>query len=155
MSMEQASFDEYKALYGEELDQAAYDRLAWQAKRAMDSVTTGVDGVRKLDAAPPAEEYGAQAVKRCQMALVHLLHEMEMAAGTVTREDGTVTGRAVTSITAGAESVTFAAPAGTSGGSAERQRVLRETAEEYLDGVADANGVPLLYGGIYPVKLEV
>lgn len=153
--MEQASFAEYKALYGEELDQAGYDRLAWQAKRAMDGVTTGVDGVRKLDAAPPAEEYGAQAVKRCQMALVHLLHEMEMAAGTVTREDGTVTGRAVTSITAGAESVTFAAPAGTSGGSAERQRVLRETAEEYLDGVADANGVPLLYGGIYPVKLEV
>ena len=72
--MEQASFDEYKALYGEELDQAAYDRLAWQARRAMDSVTTGVDGVRKLDAAPPAEEYGAQAVKRCQMALVHMLH---------------------------------------------------------------------------------
>ena len=153
--MEQASFDEYKALYGEELDQAAYDRLAWQAKRAMDSVTTGVDGVRKLDAAPPAEEYGAQAVKRCQMALVHILHETETAAGTVVRADGTVTGRAVTSITAGAESVTFAAPATVSGGSVERQRAIRETAEEYLDGVADANGVPLLYGGAYPVKLEV
>ena len=152
--MEQASFDEYKALYGGELDQAGYDRLAWQVKRAMDSVTTGVDGVRKLDAAPPAEGYGVQAVKRCQMALVHLLHEMEMAAGTVTREDGTVTGRAVTSITAGAESVTFAAPAGASGDSKERQRALRETAEEYLDGVADGNGVPLLYGGAYPVKLE-
>ena len=152
--MEQASFDEYKALYGEELDQAAYDRLAWQAKRAMDSVTTGVDGVRKLDAAPPAEEYSVQAVKRCQMALVHLLHETEAAAGTAVREDGTVTGRAVTSITAGAESVTFAAPAGAGGGSTERQRALRQTAEEHLSGVADANGVPLLYGGKYPVPLE-
>ena len=152
--MEQASFAEYKALYGGELDQAGYDRLAWQAKRAMDSVTTGVDGVRKLDAAPPEEEYGAQAVKRCQMALVHLLHETEAVAGTVTREDGTVTSRAVTSISAGAESITFAAPAGANAGGAERQGALRETAEEYLDGVADANGVPLLYGGQYPVKLE-
>ena len=152
--MEQASFDEYKALYGEELDQAAYDRLVWEACRAMDDVTTGVDGVRKLEAAAPAGD-GAEAVKRCQMALVHMLHETEAAAGTVTREDGTVTGRAVTSITAGAESVTFAAPATVSGGSVERQRAIRETAEEYLDGVADGNGVPLLYGGAYPVKLEV
>lgn len=151
--MEQASFDEYKALYGEELDQAGYDRLAWQAKRAMDSVTTGVDGVRKLAAAPPTEEYGVQAVKRCQMALVHMLHETEAAAVTVVRADGTVTGRAVTSITAGAESVTFAAPAAVSGDRTEQQRVLRQTAEEYLDGVADANGVPLLYGGKYPVPL--
>ena len=151
--MEQASFDEYKALYGEELDQAAYDRLAWQARRAMDSVTTGVDGVRKLDAAPPEEEYGAQAVKRCQMALVHLLHETEAAAGTVVRADGTVTGRAVTSISAGAESVTFAAPAGANADGTERQRTIRQTAEEYLDGVTDGNGVPLLYAGKYPVPL--
>ena len=152
--MEQASFDEYKALYGEELDQAGYDRLAWQARRAMDSVSTGVDGVRKLDAAPPAEEYGAQAVKRCQMALVHLLHETEAAAGTVVRADGTVTGRAVTSVTAGAESVTFAAPAGVNASGTERQRALREAVEEHLSGVADGNGVPLLYAGQYPVKLE-
>ena len=150
--MEKVSFGEYQALYGSELDQADFDRLVWEACRAMDDVTTGVDGLRKLEAAAPAGD-GAEAVKRCQMALVHLLHEMESAGGTVVRADGTVTGRAVTSITAGAESISFAAPAGQGAGEDWRQGQMRAVMERYLAGVADANGVPLLYGGKYPVQL--
>ena len=150
--MERASFEEYQALYGEELDQAAYDRLIWEACQAMDNVTTGVDGVRKLEAAAPVGD-GAEAVKRCQMALVCLLAQMESAGGTVVRADGTVTGRAVTSITAGAESVSFAAPAGQNAGEEWRQGQVRAVMERYLAGVTDQNGVPLLYGGSYPVPL--
>ena len=150
--MEKASFDEYKALYGDELDQAGFDRLVWEAYRAMDNAATGVDGVRKLEAAAPAGD-GAEAVKRCQMSLVHLLNQMESAGGTVVRADGTVTGRAVTSITAGAESISFAAPAGQSAGEDWRQGQMRAVIERCQAGVVDANGVPLLYGGIYPVPL--
>ena len=63
-------------------------------------------------------------------------------------------GRVVTDLTAGAESVRFAAPEGLSSGEAESRRALRQTAEEYLAGVADANGVPLLFAGVYPVRPE-
>ena len=116
----------------------------------MDNLTTGVDGVHKLSEAAPAEEHAVQAVKRCELALIHQLRQMEMSQGTVDREDGTVTGRVVTAVTAGAESVSFAAPVGQASGGNERRRLLRQTAEEHLAGVADANGVPLLYAGKYP-----
>ena len=151
--MAQASYEDYKALYGEdELDQAAFGRLAWEARRIMDDVTTGVDGVRKLDEAMPEDERGAEAVRRCALALVRKLGQMESAQGTVSRADGTVTGRVVTDLTAGAESVRFAAPEGQVSGEEERRRALRQTAEEYLAGVADKNGVPLLYAGPYPCR---
>ncbi len=150
--MEKVSFGEYQALYGDELDQADFDRLVWEACRAMDNAATGVDGMRKLEAAAPVGD-GAEAVKRCQMELVHQLHGMERAGGTVVRADGTVTGRAVTSITAGAESISFAAPAGQNAGEDWRQGQVRAVIERYLAGVTDRNGVPLLYAGIYPVPL--
>ena len=149
--MAQASYEDYKALYGEDgLDQAAFDRLAWEARKIMDDVTTGVDGVRKLAASAPTEEQAAEAVRRCELALVRKLQQMESAQGTISRADGTVTGKVVTDLTAGAESVRFAVPEGQVSGGAESQRALRQTAERYLAGVADKNGVPLLYTGFYP-----
>ena len=149
-----ASCEDYRALYGEDgPDQAGFDRLAWEARHVMENVTTGADGVCKLTAAEPTDERGAEAVKRCELALVRILHQEESVRGTVARADGTVTGKVITSVTAGAESVRFAEPAGQSGGE-ERQKRLRQTAEGYLAGVADANGVPLLFAGPYPVSLE-
>ncbi len=154
--MAQVTYEDYKSLYGEDgLGQTAFDRLAWEARRVMDNVTTGVDGVRKLAVAAPVEESAAEAVKRCELALAHVMGEAESVRGTVARSDGTVTGRVVTSISAGAESVSYAAPAGQSGDREELKKRLRQTAEEYLAGVADKNGVPLLFAGKYPVCLEV
>ncbi len=154
--MAQVSYEDYRALYGEDgLDQAAFDRLAWEARHVMENVTTGVDGVRKLAVAAPTEGSAAEAVKRCELALVHILHEAESVRGTVAREDGTVTGKVVTSVAAGAESVSYAAPSGQSSSGEELQKRLRQTAEEYLAGAADKNGVPLLFAGKYPVRLEV
>lgn len=149
--MARASYEDYKALYGEdEMDQAAFDRLVWEARKVMDDVTTGMDGVRKLTVAMPEDEKGAEAVRRCELALVRRLGQMESTQGSVIRADGTVTGKVITDLTAGAESVRFAAPEGQASSEEERRRTLRQTAERYLAGVADKNGVPLLYAGFYP-----
>ena len=76
------------------------------------------------------------------------LWQTEQAEGCVSRADGTVTGKVVTAVTAGSESVSFAAPAAASG--EDREIRCREIVERYLSGAADANGVNLLYMGRYP-----
>ena len=144
-----ASYEDYTALYGGGATEAEFERLAWEAGRIMDAATTGVDGVRKLAAAMPEDAYGAKAVRRCCCALVRRLWTAEQAESYVNRPDGTVAGRVVTAVSAGAESVTFAKPADTPAGES-RERMLRRTAEELLAGIGDKNGVPLLYMGIYP-----
>lgn len=138
----------YAALYPDGPDESAFERLRWEARRIMDRATTGLDGVRKLAVAPPVREDDAQAVERCEAALVRTLWQMEQAGGCVSRDDGTVTGRVVTAVTAGSESVSFAVP--TAGSRADREERCREVVERYLTGAADANGVNLLYMGRYP-----
>lgn len=141
-------YDQYAALYPDGPDEGAFDRLRWEARQIMDRATTGLDGVRKLAVAPPTEEHDAQAVERCEAALVRLLWQTEQADGCASRPDGTVTGKVVTAITAGSESVSFAAPTAASAEDGEER--CRKLAERYLSGVADANGVNLLYMGLYP-----
>ncbi len=143
---------EYAVLYPDGPEEKDYERFRWQARRIMDRVTTGVDGVRKLSAAPPTEPDAVQAVERCQAALVHALWQMEREECYVNREDGTVTGRVVTAITAGSESVSFAAPGNGAVTAREKEERCRRMAEMYLEGVADANGVNLTYMGRYPMK---
>ncbi len=139
----------YAALYPDGPDESAFERLRWEARHVMDRATTGLDGLRKLEAAPPADEDDKEAVERCEAALVHLLWQTDQAEGCVSRADGTVTGRVVTAVTAGSESVSFAAPTAVS--REDREKQCRETVERYLAGVRDANGVNLLYMGLYPV----
>ena len=143
---------EYAALYPDGPDQGGFERLGWAARRIMEQAVTGVDGVQKLAAAPPTAPEAAQAVERCQAALIHQLWQAEQAAGCARRADGLVTGRVVTAVTAGNESVSYAAPAGAASWQ-ESQEMLQRTVERYLAGVPDANGVNLLYMGAYPVKM--
>ena len=77
-------FARYAALYPDGPDESAFDRLRWEARRVMDRATTGLDGLRKLEAAPPADEQDKEAVERCEAALVHLLWQTDQAwsAGT-------------------------------------------------------------------------
>ncbi len=145
--MAYAAYEDYVNLYGGgEADEAAFGRLLPEAGRIMERAVTGVDGVCKLKAAPPSDEDGAETVKRCACALVRALWQAERRDGCVERLDGTVTGRVVTRITAGQESVTYAAPASAGGG----RRNLEDLAREYLAGVPDGNGVNLTYMGPYP-----
>ena len=144
----------YAALYPDGPGEGEFERLDWQAGRIMDRATTGVDGVRKLAVAPPTDPYAAQAVLRCEAALVRLLWREEQRAGCLARPDGTVASKVVTAVTAGSESVSFAQSQQTDGDPAAREALYGETVREHLSGVADANGVSLLYMGRYPAAVK-
>ena len=146
---------EYAVLYPDGPEEKNFERFRWQARHVMDRATTGADGVHKLTAAPPTEPGAVQAVERCQAALIHELWQMEQAECYVNREDGTVSGRVVTAVTAGSESVSFAMPAAGTVTAREKEERCRRMAEAYLAGVADANGVNLTYMGRYPAKAGV
>ena len=149
---------EYTAIYGA-IDSQDFSRLSWEASRLMDIHTTGVDGFKKLSEAIPTDADDLECVTRCCAALIHLMSEIENAEQSVTgytvRADGTVVSKAVSSISSGSESITFANGATTAlgaavGDSAAREKMYADTIKKYLSGVTDANGVNLLYMGAYP-----
>ena len=143
-------WEQYAALYPDGPDESGYERFRWEARRIMDRAVTGADGVNKLTAAPPTAPEAVQAVQMCQAALTHLLWTLEREESYVNLPDGSAAARVVTAVTAGSESVSYAAP---STGPEQRQARIRQTVERYLAGVPDGNGVNLLYAGTYPVKV--
>lgn len=163
-----ATYEDYKVLYKDNgLDEAGFTRLIWDAERAMDDATTGADLVHKLRLYPPTDEYGAEAVKRCACALVDTLRQIEeadeadsKARAMVENADGAVHSRVIASISSGSESISYAtgsaARSGTTAIDAARSdpearaRLLADTVRRYLSGVTDANGVNLLFMGVYP-----
>lgn len=164
-------YEFYTALYGPEIPETDFNRLVWDACRRMDARTTGIDRVKKLRSAFPVDEEDAEAVQRCAAALVNALYQIEAAEkaaqsvqGYIAREDGTVTSKVVTSLSAGNESIGFSAGGSSSGtqtsisaavsNSAARNQLLDDTVTECLSGVADANGVNLLYMGRYPCRIN-
>ncbi len=169
--MSYATYEDYKALYGEEsMGEAVFGRLSWEADKLMDDATTGVDGTRKLRVAMPKCKHGKEAVKRCACALVDTLRQIDEAAEAIRKAqslaenaDGTLQGRVITSRSAGGESISYAAGSaaihGTTAASAAvsdltaRQRLMDDTVRRYLSGIPDANGVNLLYMGPYPAGL--
>lgn len=159
-----ADYTDFTRLYGSVIQEPAFNRLSYDASREIDFQTTGVDGIRKLSEFFPTDPDDVEAVKRCCCALVDVLFNVEQAtraAGVIAREDGTYTGRAITSINSGSESISFA----TAGASASvysqaasseaaRQVLLSSTVKRYLSGAKDSNGVNLLYLGVYPLVSE-
>lgn len=160
------TYDAYKTIYGDEdFTEADFNRLGFRAQRVLDDLTTGVDGVRKLAVAMPTEEYAKECVVRCLGELIHLSAQVEVTrnAGAAAKQaDGTVaTSNAVTSVSSGAESMTFASGSAVSsaireaaGSTAAERQLYTATVREYLSGIDDANGVRLLFGGRYPVALK-
>lgn len=160
-------FDFYKKISGAEaIPEAEFLRLSWGACRRLDRMTTGIDGVRKLKAAFPVDEEDAEAVKRCACAFVDAAYRVEqagkenaLASGFVESENG-VHGKVISSISAGNESISFSASSESSesafskaAASKEEEAALyNDIVREYLSGIADANGVNLLYMGRYPFR---
>lgn len=138
--------------------EADYNRRAWDASQLMDYHTTGVDGVAKLRKHLPTDEYDLEAVKRCCCALIDLMVKVdaaEAASGLVARADGTVSGKIVSSVSSGSESISYSTAAVTAFDKAVADRSARDTlysdiVRHYLSGVHDSNGVNLLYMGAYP-----
>ena len=154
--------DYYQARYGE-IPEADFTRLSWEGCRKLDALTTGIDGVKKLKIAFPTDEDDAESVKMCACKLVNILQQIEAAEksaassrGYEQTENG-IRGKVVTSVSAGQESISYAAKAQTDtiidkavADYAFREKYLNSLVWEYLAGVADANGVNLLYMGRYP-----
>lgn len=164
--MAYVEYEYYKSLYGDKaISETDFERLSWEACKKVDNETSGVDGVKKLKIAFPTNEDDAETVKRCICKLIDVMNEIDMAKqrmrdsqGYVQREDGTVVNKLVASVSAGNESISYVT--GSSGNatlvdkaltdSAIEKQLYADTITEYLRDTVDANGVNLLYMGVYP-----
>lgn len=163
--MAYVDFDYYKTLYGDKaIPEADFNRLSWEACKKIDYYTTGVDNVRKLQVAFPSDDYSVESVKRCICALIELAKDIKQieddarkATGYLQKEDGTFQGKVVSSVSAGNESISFST--GTNNATlinkaltdrTTREKLFSDTVTEYLADATDANGVKLLYMGVYP-----
>ncbi len=159
-------YEFYKTLYGEKsVSETDFNRLSWDACKRIDAATTTVDGIKKLKIAFPTDEDDSETVKRCLCELINILYKLEQAEervnasqGFVRREDGTVSSKLVSSVSAGNESISYS----TNNISAAtlidkalsdktvQEQLYRDTIAKYLSGVTDKNGINLLYAGRYP-----
>ena len=138
----------YKTLYGTTVDETVFNRLIWNAEKLVKNAVTGVDGRCKLDFAFPDVAYDAEAVKRCECALVDIMAKIEKAE---TEAEGNKT---VKSVSAGNESISYDTGSGLIGkvlsNKSAQARLYADTINEYMRGTKDKNGVNLLFGGAYP-----
>lgn len=154
--MSYSDIELYNSLYGE-ISEAEYNRLAWLAARLLDIHTSGVDGVRKLQVAFPVNLDAAESVSRCECALIDLLRRVENTrklGEPSTNGEGLAVSGPVSAVSSGAESISYAVGGSVINDAAAdnsiRGRLVADIVREYLGGVADANGVNLLYMGVYP-----
>lgn len=154
------TLEEYKQIY-DAIDEKAFNRLCFDACRVMDIHTTGIDNVKKLKRFFPSNSDAVAAVKHCTAKIVNLLYQIskaeESAAGAYENSEMGIRGKYIQSISAGNESISYTS--GETGKTAvdkavtdktSRDKLLADTVREYLSGVADDNGVNLLYMGKYP-----
>lgn len=154
-------YDDYVQYYQDGCDFQNFNRLSIEACRKLDYHTTGLDGVKKLRAAFPADEDDARMVRYCACKIVHILGQIE-AAETAMRsvrgyeetENG-IRGKVITSITAGNESISYSAGGGSTATLIDKaladksvqDKLITDTIRECLSGIRDANGVNLLFMG--------
>lgn len=164
-------YEYYCSLY-DGIDEKTFNRLEWEARKRLDNETTGVDGIRKLKHAFPTDEDDAEAVKRCMCKLIAQMDaierteaEMKASAGyTKDEATGALIGKIITSKSSGSESISFATSNTAKAGTLEeraiadmsiRDEIYRRIIRDCLSGTQDRNGVNLLFGGAYPLRLEV
>lgn len=154
--------DYYEGLYGE-ISERDYSMLSWEAERVLNLHTTGIDGVKKLKIAFPTDEEDAEAVKRCAAKIINFLHKVILeetaliaASGYAETEQG-MRGKVITSVSAGNESISYSTATNTATevtAAAKdhkvRDKIVSDIVWEHLSGIADANGVNLLFMGKYP-----
>ena len=162
-------YEYFKTLYPD-VSEADFNRLSWEACRLVDVLTTGIDGVRKLAVAFPTDEYDAENVKLCICELIFKLNAFDKAeqsaqeASGYNKTENGLQGKVISSISSGNESISFAS--GSSGRTEtafdkavadrkEKEEYLNAIARYYLSGIADANGVNLLFMGRYPYRYHI
>ena len=139
----ESDFPKYEDRASDRIDMITFDRLA--------------DGL-------PDDERSQTKIKKAVCALADTIYQIDQikkasmeTVGTVVREDGTVTGKAVSSVSSGSESISYVT--GTTGSNSDiysqaamdkkvENVLLRQIATDYLIGVADKDGICLLYAGM-------
>ena len=145
--------------YGDTVPESEFPKYVDRASDRIDMITFDrlVDGL-------PEDERANTKVKKAVCAVADCLYQIDevkkasmATVGTVTREDGTMTGKIVSSVSSGSESISYVT--GISGNGADiysqaamdkkvENVLLRQAATEYLAGVVDNKGVCLLYAGL-------
>ena len=156
------TFEQFSDLY-DPIEEKLFNRLLFDAERLIDNHTTGVDGVKKLRIAFPTDEYAAAAVMHCAGSVVNLLGQIyraeqvaEAARGYTETKQG-LQRKIISRVESGNEAISYSETklSNSSIDAAVADKSVRDamivsTIKEYLSGVADANGVSLLYMGPYP-----
>lgn len=154
----------YKTLYDDDISEEQFGRLEWKACKKVDTLTTGVDGVRKLKVAFPTDEEDAVAVKRCVAEIINTAKAIEDASNQIAKansfveqSDGTLKSKMVSSISSGSESISYSNKVAQNtvidsvlSDKKAQEDLYNETIVSYLSGVQDKNGISLLYMGEYP-----
>lgn len=165
--MKYVTIEEYSQFYSDSIEEVDFNRFAIRACQIADNLTTGVDGVKKLKIAFPTDSDDEEVVKASICGVIHLMHEIatlestiNSAQGFVTRDDGTVLGKTVTSVSSGSESISYSASASGQtqasaliGDSKAQNEAFNLILSEGFRGLGDANGVNLMYRGIYPLEV--
>ena len=156
------SLDYYKTLY-DPIDEKIFNNLSFEACRVMDVNTTGIDNIKKLKRFFPTDQDSADAVKRCAARLVNTLLQIQQAEASAamgrgyTQTEQGLRRQIISRVEAGNEAISYSE---TKNANTEidaavadrtaRDRLLAWIVWDYLRGIEDANGVNLLYMGLYP-----
>ena len=145
--------------YGDAVPESDFPKYSDQASDRIDAITFD-----RLVNDFPDKERAVTKVKKAVCAVAETLYQIDQikkasmeSVGTVTREDGTVVSKAVSSISSGSESISYST--GYSGvtesvyGQAAVDKkvenvLLYQIATEYLSGVTDKKGICLIYAGL-------
>lgn len=148
-----------KKYYGDTVPESDFQKYAERASDRIDAITFD-----RLVNGFPEKERAVTKVKKAVCAVAEALYQIDQinkasmeSVGTVTREDGTVVSKTVSSISSGSESISFST--GSSGGAESiygkaavdkkvESVLLYQVATEYLSGVTDKKGICLLYAGL-------
>lgn len=141
--------------YGDTVPESDFSKYAERASDRIDAITFD-----RLVNGFPEEERAVTKVKKAVCAVAEALYQIDQikkasieSVGTVTREDGTVVSKAVSSISSGSESISYATGISTTGiedyalaasNEEEKLKLLRNKAIPYLMNVNDRNGINLL-----------
>lgn len=145
--------------YGDVVPETDFSKYVDRASDRVDTITFDrlADGL-------PSDSRANKKVQKAVCSVAETLYQIDSIKntllnnlGTVETEDGKVTGKTVSSVTAGSESITYST--GTSDASKTvyaqacmdkkvENILIRQKAEQYLYGVKDDKGEYLLYAGI-------
>ena len=145
--------------YGDVVPETDFPKYADRASDRVDEITFDclADGL-------PSDSRSNKKVQKAVCSVAEALYQIDSVKnallnnlGTVETEDGKVTGKTVSSVTAGSESITYSTGMSDASKTVYAQAamdkkveniLIRQSAGQYLYGVKDDKGEYLLYAGI-------